>query len=131
MSFGFVTSETSGIPVVAFEGDVDGASIEPFEAAIIETATSADNCVIVDLQKVTYIDSQAFGRLLKAHINLEQIGGDVATSRASATSRGSSGFWAGTAFWACSTIETPRSHSSSRCSPTSMWHHLGSAACRA
>jgi anti-sigma B factor antagonist len=78
MSFGFVTSETSGIPVVAFEGEVDGASIEPFEAAIIEAAMSADNCVIVDLQKVTYIDSQAFGRLLKAHINLEQVGGDVA-----------------------------------------------------
>lgn len=78
MGFGFVTGEASGIPLVAFEGDVDGARVDAFEAAIIEAATSADNCVIVDLRHVTYIDSQSFGRLLKAHINLERLGGDVA-----------------------------------------------------
>ncbi len=78
MGFGFITSEASGIAVVAFEGDVDGARVDAFEAAIVEAATSTDNCVIVDLRKVTYIDSQAFGRLLKAHINLEKVGGDVA-----------------------------------------------------
>jgi anti-anti-sigma factor len=78
MGFGFVTREVSGIPVVAFEGDVDAATVDQFDTAIAGSAEAADNCVIVDLQRVTYIDSQAFGRLLKVHIALESIGGDLA-----------------------------------------------------
>jgi anti-anti-sigma factor len=71
-------SEVSGIPVLAFSGDLDGILIDEFERAVIESAQDACGCVIVDLGRVTYIDSQAFGRLLKAHVVLEQGGGDVA-----------------------------------------------------
>jgi anti-anti-sigma factor len=78
MRFGFAASEVSGIPLVVFEGDVDGETVSSFETAIVDAARDADNCVLVDLQGVTYIDSQAFGRLLKTHISLEREGGDLA-----------------------------------------------------
>ena len=74
----FRTEEYSGIPVLAFSGDLDGILIDEFERAVIETAQDARDCVIVDLGGVTYIDSQAFGRLLRAHVTLEAGGGDLA-----------------------------------------------------
>ena len=74
----FEMSEVSGIPVIAFEGDLDAVSVDEFEAAVLETAQGADNCVIVDLTGVTYMDSQSFGRLLRAHVFLEREGGDLA-----------------------------------------------------
>jgi anti-anti-sigma factor len=57
---------------------LDGILIDEFERAVIETAQESCGCVIVDLGDVTYIDSQAFGRLLKAHVVLENSGGDIA-----------------------------------------------------
>jgi len=72
------TSERSGIPILAFQGDLDGVFVNEFERAVLEAAQEALDCVIVDLGKVTYIDSQTFGRLLKAHVILESSGGDVA-----------------------------------------------------
>ena len=78
MAFGYQTREVSGIPLVAFEGDIDSATVSAFENAIVEAAESAHNCVLVDLRAVTYIDSQAFGRMLKTHIALEPLGGDLA-----------------------------------------------------
>jgi anti-sigma B factor antagonist len=72
------TSEYAGIPVLAFSGDLDGILIDEFERAVIETAQEDKGCVIVDLGGVTYLDSQAFGRLLKAHVVLEHSGGDIA-----------------------------------------------------
>ena len=72
------TSECNGIPILAFSGDLDGIFVNEFERAVIEAAQEASDCVIVDLGGVTYIDSQSFGRLLKAHVVLESTGGDVA-----------------------------------------------------
>ena len=78
MALGFAIGSVSGIPVIAFEGDLDGVSCDEFEAAVLETARDADNCVIIDLTGVSYIDSQSFGRLLRAHVFLEEEGGDLA-----------------------------------------------------
>jgi len=72
------TTELSGIPVLAFGGDLDGTLVNEFEQAVIEAAQDAGRRVIVDLGEVTYIDSRAFGRLLKAHVILEKEGGDLA-----------------------------------------------------
>jgi anti-anti-sigma factor len=74
VSFG----EQSEIPVLAFSGDLDGILVDEFEQAMLEAAQSGPGCVIVDLAGVTYIDSQAFGRLLRTHVRLESQGGDVA-----------------------------------------------------
>ena len=78
MELAVETSEYSGIPVLAFSGDLDGILVDEFERAVIETAQESVGSVIVDLGAVTYIDSQAFGRLLKAHVVLENAGGDIA-----------------------------------------------------
>lgn len=78
MELAVETGEVSGIPVLKFRGDLDGVLVDEFERAVIEAAQDADDCVIVDLGAVTYIDSQSFGRLLKAHVILEGTGGDVA-----------------------------------------------------
>jgi anti-anti-sigma factor len=78
MNLTFESSTVEGIPLVAFKGELDGLFVDEFEQAVIETAQAADNCVIVDLGEVTYIDSQSFGRLLKAHVVLDRSGGDVA-----------------------------------------------------
>lgn len=78
MELAVEVSEYAGIPVLAFTGDLDGILIDEFERAVIEAAQDAQDCVIVDLGGVTYIDSQAFGRLLKAHVVLENSGGDIA-----------------------------------------------------
>ena len=72
------TSEFSGIPVLSFKGDLDGILVDEFERAVLEAAHDAAGSVIVDLAGVTYMDSQSFGRLLKAHVVLEHGGGDVA-----------------------------------------------------
>jgi anti-anti-sigma factor len=84
MELAVETSECVGIPVLAFSGDLDGILVDEFERAVIETAQEASGCVIVDLGRVTYIDSQAFGRLLKAHVVLEQEGGDIAITTSGA-----------------------------------------------
>jgi anti-anti-sigma factor len=78
MGLAFEMGQSSGIPVIAFRGELDGVFIGEFEEAVIETAQEAGNCVVVDLSEVTYIDSQSFGRLLKAHVLLENGGGDLA-----------------------------------------------------
>jgi anti-anti-sigma factor len=78
MELAVVTREESGIPVLEFSGDLDGILVDEFERAVIETAQDADDCVIVDLGAVTYIDSQGFGRLLRAHVILESRHGDLA-----------------------------------------------------
>jgi anti-anti-sigma factor len=78
MELAVETRMVAGIPVLAFSGDLDGMLVDEFDAAVIETAQEAQQCVIVDLGNVTYIDSQAFGRLLKAHVVLEAAGGDIA-----------------------------------------------------
>jgi len=78
MELSVETSECAGIPVLAFTGDLDGVLVDEFERAVIEAAQESVGSVIVDLGKVTYIDSQAFGRLLKAHVVLENAGGDIA-----------------------------------------------------
>jgi anti-anti-sigma factor len=78
MELGIEVREVSGIPVLAIRGDLDGVLVDEFERAVIETAQDSKDCVVVDLTDVTYIDSQSFGRLLKAHVMLERVGGDVA-----------------------------------------------------
>jgi anti-anti-sigma factor len=78
MDFGFETRQVAGIPLVAVRGDLDGMSVDEFEEAIMGAAQSADNCVVVDLKDATYIDSQSFGRLLRIHVALERVGGDLA-----------------------------------------------------
>jgi anti-anti-sigma factor len=78
MNLAFESETVQGVPLLAFRGELDGVFIDEFEQAVIETAQAADNCVIVDLGGVTYIDSQSFGRLLKVHVVLERDGGDIA-----------------------------------------------------
>ncbi|MDR3686636.1 MAG: STAS domain-containing protein [Coriobacteriia bacterium] len=84
MDLAVVTSQRAGIPVLAFSGDLDGILVDEFERAVIETAQESCGSVIVDLGGVTYIDSQAFGRLLKAHVVLETSGGDIAIASSGA-----------------------------------------------
>jgi anti-anti-sigma factor len=78
MSLAFEVEQASGVPLVAFRGELDGLYVDRFESAMIAAALDSENCVIADLSDVTYIDSQSFGRLLKVHVQLEKIGGDVA-----------------------------------------------------
>jgi anti-anti-sigma factor len=78
MQLAVQAQEYEGVPVLVIAGDLDGVLVDDFEQAMIGAATECDGCVIVELTGVTYIDSQSFGRLLKTHVVLENMGGDVA-----------------------------------------------------
>jgi anti-anti-sigma factor len=78
MASGIVEDEFGGIPVVRLSGEVDTAARDSLEFAVLDSATTRDHCVIVDLMPVTHVESQALGRLVKAHVVLESEGGDLA-----------------------------------------------------
>ena len=56
---------TTGNPVIAFAGELDMASAGAMDSAL-EPWTRAVGPVIVDLSKVTFMDSTGIGALLKA-----------------------------------------------------------------
>ena len=78
MSMSMSLAHTEGLPVVMVSGELDWLSCSEFEERILEAAHGSGECVIVDLTKVTYIESSPLGILIKIHAGLERQGGDVA-----------------------------------------------------
>jgi len=67
-----------GISRVSVEGELDSSVSDSFEFTVLDAAARTGSCVIVDLTRVTHVESQPMGRLVKSHVILEQQGGDLA-----------------------------------------------------
>ena len=61
------------ISVVAAVGEVDLATVADFKAALIEAA-GADEAMIIDLSRTTYMDSSGFSTLLEVNRVLRPMG---------------------------------------------------------
>lgn len=78
MQYERVVVRDGRLAIVRVEGQLDESMTRPFENALLGDSDSDANCVIVDLDDVTYVQSAAVGILLKAHLALERLGGDIA-----------------------------------------------------
>ena len=78
MSLDMQLAHHEGLPVLSVIGELDWLSCPEFEQRVIEAAHLCDECVIVDLSEVTYVESSPLGVLIKVHVVLGQAGGDLA-----------------------------------------------------
>ena len=62
------------VPTVAAEGELDLATGPALLDAILAAAAGAPAEVLVDLDRVTFLDSSGIGTLLRAHRRLGEIG---------------------------------------------------------
>ena len=65
--------EEGAIAVVEMEGEIDLATLPEFKAVLID-ASEADRAIIIDLSKVTYMDSSGFSTLLESNRLLRPLG---------------------------------------------------------
>lgn len=68
----------AGHPVLKVAGEIDLYTAPEFKSAIISLIESGSKHVIVDLSKVSYMDSGGFGVLLGAVRRVRPLGGSVA-----------------------------------------------------
>jgi len=58
--------------VVTPEGEVDIATVGPFRVALADAARQSERGVLVDLSRVTFIDSTGLGALVDLHHRLRR-----------------------------------------------------------
>jgi anti-anti-sigma factor len=71
-----------GLPVVVAVGELDLASVAPFEAVLTEAETEDVTSVIVDLRQLTFIDSSGLHSLVRASKRAADGGRRIVLTRA-------------------------------------------------
>ena len=75
------TRKVGNVTVISPEGKmVIGEPVETFEATVVDLVDRGDHLVVIDLSRVTRIDSSGVGSLVSALRNCRDEGGDVRLS---------------------------------------------------
>ncbi len=69
--------ESGGIKILDLVGEVDVYTAPRFKAAVNELIESGQRHLVVNMERVTYMDSSGFGTLLSANKKLKPVGGTV------------------------------------------------------
>jgi len=68
----------SGVIVLALSGSMTiGNQLQDLESAVQELIRKNQNRIVVDMSKVSYLDSSAIGVLIACHSNLRSSGGQL------------------------------------------------------
>lgn len=70
-------SESDGIPVLQVDGEVDLYTVEEFNKALDSGVEKARAALIVDLSKLSYVDSAGLSSLLSAYKRLSARGAEL------------------------------------------------------
>ena len=69
--------DVDGIQVLEVAGEIDVYTAPQFKDAVNNIVASGQKHLIIDMSKITYMDSSGFGTLLSATKRLRPIGGTV------------------------------------------------------
>lgn len=76
-AFHIADEEIGGVPVVSAAGEIDVATAPPLRDRLQALTTSGRSTVVVDLLRVTFLDSTALGVLVGALKRCRESGGDL------------------------------------------------------
>jgi anti-sigma B factor antagonist len=77
MGFSFERNERDGVTVLSLAGNLDAATAHTLKAEVVAIADAKKTKVIVDLAKLTLIDSTGVGVLISLFKRTRAIGGQV------------------------------------------------------
>jgi anti-anti-sigma factor len=64
-------TEVAGVPVVRLEGEVDLSNVDEVRQAVFQPADAGHACIVVDLTRITYLDSTAVRLLFDLAVRLQ------------------------------------------------------------
>ncbi|MDJ0522752.1 MAG: STAS domain-containing protein [Planctomycetota bacterium] len=67
----------NGLCVIALKGEARLETVSAFDAVAVEVAERGVSNVILDMQRLSFIDSASMGSMLRLHNNLEVAGGKL------------------------------------------------------
>lgn len=73
----YEVQQVAGLPVLCVSGEIDIYTAPLFKQAVVNLVSDGNRDVIIDLSKVTFMDSSGFGTLLGATKRLRPMGGGL------------------------------------------------------
>lgn len=73
----YEVQQVAGLPVLCVSGEIDIYTAPLFKQAVVNLVSEGNRDVIIDLSKVTFMDSSGFGTLLGATKRLRPVGGGL------------------------------------------------------
>jgi anti-sigma B factor antagonist len=80
MDLGLEVAEHDGVAVLGLRGEVDMSTAPRLRQAIVELAAGGRHRVVVDLDKVEFLDSTGLGVLVSGLKRFRTLGGDLVLS---------------------------------------------------
>lgn len=78
MEASFTLEEHEGVPVLSVTGEIDVYAAPALREQLVDLAAGEPDLVVVDLEKVSFLDSTGLGVLVSALKRLRSSGGDLA-----------------------------------------------------